>query len=249
MFTLFFGGATFASSFKTSWDFRKEDEALLLRLFPQIVLHSDVNLQYYLQAHYCLAMRHLAKALHAARLHGSVVIGYEVMNEPSSGYIGLDNLCKVNDKTWELNLGPSPTPYEGMRLGSGHAQTIDNYHFSWKGPAKKGRIEIDPEGTSAWQNKECLWAKMGVWDAEKGLLAPRFFSHREDGSRYNFMEDFFRPFVGIYAGIVQEIDSSMMIFVCPPPGQKHVSLPDVSNVVDAAHWYDGLTLIRYDLFK
>jgi len=98
MFTLFFAGNTFA---------------------PKTLVDNQ-PVQEYLQSHYINAVQQVAR-----RLKGmSHVIGYDTLNEPSDGWIGLEDL-QMQDTSRQL--GESPTPYQSMLLGDGKAQEVDFY--------------------------------------------------------------------------------------------------------------------------
>ncbi len=96
MFTLFFGGNDFAP--RTSVD--------------------GAPVQEYLQGHYIAAVRQVA--LRLADLPN--VIGYDSLNEPGSGYIGVADLTAVPSGL--LRLGAMPTPFQGMLAGSGYPHQV-----------------------------------------------------------------------------------------------------------------------------
>jgi hypothetical protein len=53
--------------------------------------------------------------------HLEAVVGFEVLNEPHAGYIGLESLGSWNEKK-ELRLGESPTALQSFLLGEGIPQ-------------------------------------------------------------------------------------------------------------------------------
>jgi len=55
------------------------------------------------------------------------VIGYNTLNEPARGYIGISNL---NTHFGELQMGVSPTPWQSMLLAAGLPQRW----ISWTEP-------------------------------------------------------------------------------------------------------------------
>ena len=119
------------------------------------------------------------------------------MNEPGEGFLGLENLNET-PKHQALKKGPTPTPIQGLRLGTGMAQTVENWNFGAMGPSKAGTATIDPAGRSVWADPStevdgvnerwgwkrdpswelgtCIWAQHGVWDPESGYtLMPDYF--------------------------------------------------------------------------
>jgi hypothetical protein len=70
--------------------------------------------QEFLQSHYLAAFSKLAERLRDM----ACVVGYDVMNEPSRGYIGWRNLfSSANYRYWI-----TPSPVQAMFLGSGLPQ-------------------------------------------------------------------------------------------------------------------------------
>ncbi len=96
LFTLFFGGSTFAPTTQVAGE----------------------SVQTYLQRHYFDAIKQLA-----IRLRGLPhVIGYDTMNEPLSGFIGLTDL-EANQRVFPM--GENPTPFQAMLLGAGFPQMVE----------------------------------------------------------------------------------------------------------------------------
>jgi hypothetical protein len=96
MFTLFFAGNDFA---------------------PQTMI-DDEPAQEYLQRHYMDAISQVAVRLKDQ----PKVLGYDSLNEPSSGYIGWKDLNSLNGS---VALDLSPTPYQSMLLAAGIPQEVD----------------------------------------------------------------------------------------------------------------------------
>src|SRR4051812_10755772 len=63
-----------------------------------------VNIEHYLQAHFLLAFRHLARRIHEAVPLRHVVLGFDTLNEPSPGYLGRPNL-RQHEELEDLRLG------------------------------------------------------------------------------------------------------------------------------------------------
>ncbi|KAF8301461.1 glycoside hydrolase [Clavulina sp. PMI_390] len=180
--------ATHAALLHCDWHPQSEEKTPLE--FPSMLWTTNHD---WLQQHYIDAFSQLATAICDAGLNDTCVIGYDSMNEPDPGYIGIVDLSKIGKEN-SARMGPTPTMFEGMRFGMGHAVEVDNYRLGKTGPHKKGRFKIDPGGKCAWLSEEkgqwewnrdpgwvlgtCLWAQHGVWDTKTGkLLIPDYFQY------------------------------------------------------------------------
>ena len=112
----------------------------------------------------------------------------------------------------------------------------------------RGRQWLNPRGVRAWRDGcDCLWKEHGVWDVgadgQPRLLRPDYFS-RVDGRVVDRVNDYLKPFIRRYAREIQAILPRAIIFA------ENVTLEnslkwgpeDAPQVVNAAHWYDGLTI-------
>ncbi|MBN1536421.1 MAG: cellulase family glycosylhydrolase [Anaerolineales bacterium] len=226
MYTLFFAGNDFA---------------------PQTLVEGQ-PVQEFLQSHYIAAMQQVAE-----RLKGlSNVVGYDTLNEPALGYIGIPDL---NTNPGPLRIGDYPTYYQSMLLGSGLPQEVGVWKFAIPAPRQTGTRILNPDGVSAWlPGCACIWKQHGVWavnaKGEPVLLKPDYF-HKLNGKEVDFNRDYFRPFANRFAAAIREIDPQSLIFVETAP---EYPLPvwqpgDVENIVSAAHWYDVMTLLSKKLYS
>ena len=218
MFTLFFAGADFAPKMRI----------------------DGVSIQDYLQQHYIDAMCEVAK-----RLKGMPhVIGYGTLNEPSSGYIGLDDVRKrVHDA---LLVGDMPTVFESMCLAAGEPQWVQHWTLSSFGPRKRASRLLNRERVAVWLEQD-IWQQHGVWQNTASgakLLRPDYFA-KAGGREVDFMRDYFRPFANRYASAIRAVDPEVLLFVEGLPGEESIywSSEDAPNIVHAPHWYDVATLI------
>ncbi|KAJ3209173.1 hypothetical protein HK099_008562 [Clydaea vesicula] len=248
MFTLFFGGKVFAPKCEVE---NKDG--------------IKVNIQDFLQQHFVDAIAMVAKAVKKeGGLEDSVVLGYDTLNEPHHGFIGVQSIKYVSELQ-ELKNGSTPSPFQTMLLGAGFATYVDAWNFGWAGPQKGKSYLIDPRGTSAWirespiiegefkvyHEENCLWASHGVWDiATQELLKPDYFYKNPfSGKKYDFLHDFFMPFIRKYTISIRNIHQNAIIFV-EPPVNEHPPTWDVTagdsdkRIVYSPHWYDGLTLVN-----
>jgi hypothetical protein len=236
MFTLFFGGNDFAPA----------------------TLIQGIPAQEFLQSHYINAMKQVAE-----RLRGlDNVVGFEVMNEPWSGWIGVTNAAQQEIL---FRLGAMPTPLQAMAAGSGIPQTVDVYALSDKGFSITGSTVLNPRGFHAWREVrkkkkrvagECVWRANGVWDADAHgqpvLLRPEHFIKPARGlasgmseatkEPVDFNRDYFEPFIKRYAAEIRSVMPEAAIFVEGVPTKPAPYLADMNNIVHAAHWYDVFTL-------
>ncbi|KAJ3207820.1 hypothetical protein HDU67_007205 [Dinochytrium kinnereticum] len=225
MFTLFFGGDTFAPK----------------------TLYKGESVQSFLQRHYINAFTHLAR-----RVQDCVgVMGFEVMNEPHFGYIGMPSIYRFDPLT-TLHYGPFPSALESFALGSGASLEVDNWVQSWPHPTRKaGKKRVNEEEVSVWLNDgKCIWEEHGLWKMENGkpvALKPDYFSkHPVTGKKIDFNNEFYLPFIRSYIKSIQSAKSDYIVFFEPIPNEDPPVFDNVDlkmkNVVYAPHWYDLKTL-------
>lgn len=218
MFTLFFGGNDFAPNTRI----------------------EGVPVQDYLQSHYINAVCAVAE-----RLRGlENVAGYDSLNEPGRGFIGVSNLNRVDE--FMLRIGAMPTPFQSMLLGSGYPQEAPVYELGQQGMKVIGTTVLNPHGDKLWRG-ECIWKQNGVWTDEGGeprLLRPDHFV-QVNGQKVDFTRDYLKPFVLRYTQAVRQMDPDALIFVEAEMGGDHPHWhpDDPAGVVNAGHWYDSLTLL------
>ncbi len=221
MFTLFFAGNDFA---------------------PQVKI-DGMPAQDYLQGHYFAAIAQLA-----ARLKDMPhVTGYDSMNEPSSGYIGWQDLTSIGPL---VNLDATPTPYQSMLLGSGFTQEVDFYGLGIASVKKTGTRTLNASHESAWQpGVECIWRRHGVWDlAADGnpqLLRADYFSTVR-GRPVDFGRDYYRPFNNRFAAAIRQVHPEALIFIETVPDRLpyQVGEQDAKDIVYSPHWYDAYVLVK-----
>ena len=221
LFTLFFAGRDFA---------------------PKCII-DGVNIQDYLQSHYIAAVSHLAMRLReAGGLLDECVIGWDSLNEPFEGLCGCEDITVI-PRHQQLKKGSTPTPFQGMRLAMGQAQTCEYWDFGSFGPKRNGSVIIDPQGVRLWIDPEladedengvslrwgwkrdlgwelgtCIWALHGVWDPESGAcLLPDYFAHpRADATRaVVFLVDYWRPHWRQYTESLRKIHPEHIPFIQP----------------------------------
>ncbi|KAJ9272519.1 CAZyme family GH5 [Paecilomyces variotii] len=248
IFTLFWAGRDFA---------------------PKAIIDGQ-NIQDYLQGHFIASCKRLAEKIHeAGDLESEVVIGWESMNEPHRGLIGVQDISIVPPDQ-QLQLGTSPTPFQAILTGSGRACEETTWAFGSFGPHQTGRELVDPEGESvwlpadyddsfygwkrdpSWRLGECLWAQHGVWDptTDKLLRADYFGKHPKTGEELNydkFTNTYFMDHYRAYRDAIRSVWPEAIMFCQPPvmeiPPNVKGTADDDPNMVHAVHYYDGLTLL------
>ncbi|KAF1988178.1 glycoside hydrolase family 5 protein [Aulographum hederae CBS 113979] len=248
IFTFFFGGRDFA---------------------PKCVIDGK-NIQDFLQDHFFNANKILAQRIkEAGDLEDAVVVGWESVNEPNRGLIGIQDISKVPEEQ-KLRKGTSPTFWQALLTGSGRACEVDVWDFGGMGPYKSGTQLIDPAGTLAWLPKdyddsfygwkrdpgwklgECIWAQHGVWDpATDTLLKNDYFASKpQTGEKIDyewFTNSYWMHYYRQHRDTIRAVFPETIMFCQPPvleipPTIKGTSDED-PNMVFAPHYYDGITLM------
>ncbi|KAJ3310077.1 hypothetical protein HDV04_005420 [Boothiomyces sp. JEL0838] len=229
MFTLFFAGKTFAPKCKV----------------------GDENIQDFLQRHYRNAVCELAKAIAASDvLLDDVVVGYDTLNEPGSGWIGVEDITQLA-KEQELRKGLTPTPFQAMMMGEGlEVADVQVWDMTSVGPQKMSTRTVSSDGVRAWKSStSCIWAQHGVWNIDdRTCEKPHYFSsHPATGEHVDFLVHFWKPFVNDFSNAVRSVHRKAIMFVEPPvnampPTWTQNDTP--GPICFAPHWYDGITLIN-----
>lgn len=248
MWTLFWGGRDFA---------------------PKAIING-LNIQDYLQGHFIAACRYFAQKIHdAGDLEDEVVVGWETVNEPHRGLIGVQDISVIPPEQ-QLQLGTSPTAFQAILTGSGRACEVATWGFGGFGPYQTGRELVDPEGESAWlpadyddskygwtrdpgwKLGECIWAQHGVWDpsSDKLLKQDYFSANPTTGEPLNydkFTNTYFMNWYRAYRDAIRSVWPESIMFCQPPilevPPDLKGTVDDDPNMVHAVHFYDGLTIM------
>ncbi|CAG8592840.1 3277_t:CDS:10 [Paraglomus brasilianum] len=222
MFTLFWSGNTFAPELK----------------------YQGKQVQDFLQDCYLNCYSHLAERVQQLE----AVIGFEVMNEPHQGYIGLVDLTRYS-AVHTLVFGDSPSAFQSFTLGDGIPTEIEVWIRSWPYPTRKHSTRVvNTECESAWLNRRpCVWRQHGVWDVDEAtknpvLLQKEYFTKDpKTGNPVEFYKDFYLPFVNKYIKAIQSVKESYLVFVEPLPNEPPpvwTPTDNSHNVIYAPHWYD-----------
>ncbi|KAI8378482.1 glycoside hydrolase superfamily [Blakeslea trispora] len=229
MFTLFFGGDVFAPK----------------RTF------EGKSVQQFLNDCFIHCYQHLATRL----VDLEAILGFEFMNEPHPGYIGLPHLDSFDPIT-NLIFGDSPTPLQSFALGDRIPQRVGVHIKSWPFPTKKSHERIiNPRRLSAWTG-ECVWKEHGVWKpddvtGDPVLVDSQYFSkHPSTGQKISFYDDFYKPLVNRYVKVIQAVKPDWYCLVEPLANERapvYTENDHHDHVVFSPHWYD-LNCVFYKKF-
>jgi hypothetical protein len=235
MFTLFFAGDAFAPGIGPIGCDAGDIEG------------AADSLQRFLQGRYLRAMAAVAERLSR---FGNVV-GFDSLNEPSMGFIGVENLNRASSMT---SLGTSPSPWQGILAGSGYPVDAPIYGIRGLSRARVGTERLGSEGVRAWgDGVDCVWRRAGLWGEESGspvIRRPDHFANYR-GESVEPIRDFLEPFVERFDEAVCRAAGArrFVLFVegVPNSGRPTLEGRDLEatrdGIVDATHWYDDLTLI------
>lgn len=246
LFTLFWGGDVFAPGF----------------------MIDGTPVQQYLQQHYIDAMYHVARRIKDCR----AVIGFGIMNEPHSGYIGLQDLS-VRDPRIIARGGVYMTPFAGMTAASGYGGECRPFTVGPTGLVTLGKNVVPPvSGGIFLRGYSCPWRNAGVWKIDtatgKPVLCRRDYFATAYGRSVDFLHDFLKPFQERFIKTLAKKHRDYLFFI---DGTIHGEYPlwrcsvgnDIyqpSSVIEreggvvsdsdeygaqtvcSFHWYDGLTL-------
>ena len=222
MWTLFFAGADFAPGMRV----------------------DGRNIQHWLQDQYLGAMG--AVASRVADI--DMVIGFDTLNEPGTGYVGHGLTAPISRR-----LGETWSPLDGLAVAAGVPRTVARRGFG--GEPEASRV-MNPTGVSIWlPGHEDPFRANGAWDidAAGGAAALHDDYFQTVGGRPVAMErDYMVPFFNRVADNVRGIKPEWLIFaeVDPFGALKGDGFPGgmPPRTVNASHWYDLATLVgkRFD---
>ncbi len=224
MWTLFFAGKDFATNFKIDGE----------------------NVQHYMQKHYFNCLNEVGRRIKDL----PNVMGFDSLNEPSSGWIGiaLEDRHLYSTKEDPAIPGLAWSPIDGLYMSHGFSVDIPNMGLSILkgGFVPRKTIRVNPNKVSIWiDNKTDPFLSEGAYrikaDNSYEILKNDFFQV-VNGTHVNFDRDYMIPFIRSVAENIREINSDWFIF-----GEKSAKdatfdatfaseVPD--KFVNATHWYD-----------
>ncbi|PJZ48658.1 glycoside hydrolase family 5 protein [Leptospira saintgironsiae] len=224
MFSLFFGGKTFA---------------------PKLSIHGK-NVETFLQDHYIEAMCRIAKKV--AKYKN--VLGFDSLNEPSPGWIGKKNIGEFSGLGFGKVLTTSP--FQEMFLSEGRTVRANNAYMLGFTGFNLGKTKINTKSVPLWrEGKHCIWRQHGVWDYDPNgapmLLRPDYFN-KYRGRKIEFYPEFMLPFIKRFKTRIQSVQKKFSIFVESDPGSLELDWDEKpkkgeGTVINATHWYDVSVLM------
>ncbi len=232
MNTLFFAGNAFAPGF----------------------LVEGVPVQDWLQDRFIAAMCHVARRIKDC----AAVVGFGLFNEPHYGFVGLADLRSHGRIT--APSGAVLSAFDAMASASGYPRPARRFALFGM-LTLPGRETINPAGESVFRpGHSCPWKLAGVWTDEGGgpvLKKSGYFAafpagHPRAGERVSFCGDFLKPFqLRLMAALSKKHAHYLFFAEGVPMGERVSWRPEdlvrdgerPFQVVDALHWYDGLTLL------
>jgi len=232
MWTLFFGGETFA---------------------PSCTVNGK-NAQVFLQEHLTHSLVQLAKRVRDL----DCVLGFEPINEPNQGWIG--SLVDGSNSDLGEVLGHAYTPIDAMLTSSGYSREIPFREVKRLGIKETRRDLINPSGVSVWiEDSADIWRNERIWTVDHDGVPQIVKNEHFTGT--DFYHDHLSPFFLSCAKGIREVFPEAMMFVQAPfepilKGQvKKFEVPP--NSVHAPHWFDVATMgmkrfmgkASYDIMK
>jgi hypothetical protein len=250
MFTLFFGGEVFAPKAKVRRVWKKRTWTTEGKSVVEETRERNENVGWWLREGFLSSMEYLASRLK----HIECVLGFDVINEPHPGFIGLESLNEFNqDKN--LHLGPMPTPLESMGLAAGLPTKVDVYTRSFPRPTYPTRtILLNQERLCCWKYpKGDIWLNEDVYKIEDGKAVlgaagkTYFTSNPATGEEIIYERDFYQPFVSEYSrritSALSKGRSSKWIFVEPVPNEGSVDPASLTEeAAEIVQHADGVAL-------
>lgn len=193
MYTLFWGGSTFA---------------------PQLQV-DGLSIQEYLQFRYIEAMKHTARRIKDCK----AVIGFGCISGSHPGFIGTPELDKTSPVHTPL-LMPAQyqlTPFEWMKAASGMPATCKKTGGKIGGVFQASEYLI-PEGTSIFRTRtECPWLQNGVWhqDSNSSAELDKTDYFVQNGGFQQISDQFIKPFHKKYISAFQKKHSHFLFFPEP----------------------------------
>jgi hypothetical protein len=201
------------------------------------------NIQEYLQDHYFGAMRAIAERV--AGLDN--VIGFDSLNEPSTGYIGKalsEPMVRYRGAIWSV--------LDGLALGAGFSRELP---IIAPGKGVVGSERFNEAGAPIWlPGRDDPFREAGAWDVHSGIpTAGREDYFQRVGDRdVDVNRDYMVPFFHRAAEVIRGVNANWMLFAEVDPFEMiagHGFAADgPTRTVNASHWYDLTALVtkRFD---
>ena len=174
------------------------------------------------------------------------VVGYDLLNEPLEGYIGLPDLERM---VTTIEKGAIPTPFQSMLLAAGIPQEVGIWERTLRGPgcSKKSCStprDSAPTGTASSPSGSGTACGASTGHGQPRLLRPDYFA-RMNGREVDFNRDYYIPFNNRFAAAIRQVHPEAILFV--EHGYREVGpawrAGDAPNIVYSPHFYDPIVLV------
>eukprot|EP00574_Skeletonema_japonicum_P002898 CAMPEP_0201717784 /NCGR_PEP_ID=MMETSP0593-20130828/3470_1 /ASSEMBLY_ACC=CAM_ASM_000672 /TAXON_ID=267983 /ORGANISM="Skeletonema japonicum, Strain CCMP2506" /LENGTH=526 /DNA_ID=CAMNT_0048207935 /DNA_START=183 /DNA_END=1763 /DNA_ORIENTATION=- len=224
MFTLFFAGSDYALGIPA--------------------LNTTIPIQEFLHGQYLEFIDVVA----AAVKDSPNVLGFGTMNEPSNGFVGVEDLTEVHSPTLH---GHVLSGFDSMRLGSGESVNVSYFpsHFYHGSIAT-----LNPNAKIAYLSSDLdVWKRAGVYEIDevsgkRNLLRPGYFSLAPGET---FATKYMFPFYKKVQQVIERNNPEFVTYAEPYFDTISVDMSPKAPLFDessgaklgfAPHWYDALTL-------
>ena len=246
MFTLFFAGDDYAPGVYVN-----EYYSNLYNNHFQRMNKNDstqVSMQQFLQGYYLQFIDVVAQAVK----YKQNIIGFNSMNEPSNGYVGIEDLTK---RTTPMPFGTSLSYLDGMKVGAGETLRCQFYSFPFTFHSTQ---TINPQGKLAWKSLEHdIWRKLGVYevDGRNGKLILQRPDHFAMKNGKDYIEEYMVPLFQKIQHVINQQNPKFIVYAEPFIDINNHKSPHAPRTLDpnkfawAPHWYDGASLIFRKYFE
>ena len=207
------------------------------------------NVQQFLQDHYLGAMDQVARRIKDL----PHVLGFDTLNEPSRGWLGLPltyrHVASSAIDPLPPRPGPALSPLDQLASARGIPTTVPLLARDPETRASRvvGETTVNPSGVSIWSG-DCPFERAGAYETVAGTvraLAEDFFQ-MHDGTALDVAEIGYGPFFHRVAQVTRAHREDWSVFAEIDPyalavGRSFPSkMPERS--VNAGHWYDTAIL-------
>ncbi|HWV60031.1 MAG TPA: cellulase family glycosylhydrolase [Sphingopyxis sp.] len=209
-------------------------------------LIEGVNVQDYLQRHYLGAVEQVAMRVRDM----PHVIGFDTLNEPGTGWVGLPLSRSVTDphhpSPVPLKPGPVWTPLDCLAAAQGRRVTLPVLARGADGRLTAvDEREFNRNEISIWaEGRACPFEAAGIYALTDGAVRPvaeHAFDHFE-GRAISLADDCYAPFFHDVARTIRRHREDWILFAEMDPfaAIKRRGYPEhmPGRWVNAAHWYD-----------
>jgi hypothetical protein len=170
------------------------------------------------------------------------------MNEPSNGFIGIENLAEVHSPTLH---GHVLSGFDSMRLGSGESLNVSYFPSHFRNDSI---ATLNPECLLAFKSPDLdVWQRVGVYEIDaigkRVLLRPNHFSLAPGET---FETTYMHPFYKKVQQVIERNNRAFVTYTEPYFDTANVDMSPKAPLFDsnngsakigfAPHWYDAITL-------